>query len=210
MLDRWTQVYTQKLLKTPASCLSKYTTANTVTLVGFGMGILALPLLIQQHYAAALVMILLNRVADGLDGAIARQTSPSDAGGFLDITLDFIFYAAIVLGFAAAQPATNALAAAFLLFCFTGTGTSFLAFACMAAKNQLQPEQPPKSLYYLEGLTEGTETLLFFGAACLWPTGFPVLAWCFGALCLVTTATRLLRGYRLLKQAQPAPPGHCQ
>ena len=30
-----------------------------------------------------------------LDGSVARLTQPTDAGGFLDIALDFVFYATI-------------------------------------------------------------------------------------------------------------------
>jgi phosphatidylglycerophosphate synthase len=106
--------------------------ANQVSLAGFLIGMLALPLLAFGRYQWALAAILLNRLLDGLDGAVARDTGITDRGGFLDITLDFIFYAAVVLGFALADPA-NALAAATLLFAFMGTGSSFLAFAIMVA-----------------------------------------------------------------------------
>ena len=87
--------------------------ANQVSLAGFLIGMLALPLLAFGCYQWALAAILLNRLLDGLDGAVARETGITDCGGFLDITLDFIFYAAVVLGFALADPA-NALAAALL------------------------------------------------------------------------------------------------
>ena len=107
--------------------------ANQVSLTGFAIGMLALPLLAFNLYLWALLAILLNRMLDGLDGAVARETGITDCGGFLDITLDFIFYAAVVLGFALADPA-NALPAATLLFAFMGTGSSFLAFAIMAGK----------------------------------------------------------------------------
>lgn len=171
--------------------------ANAMTIAGFAIGMLAVPALALQAYGAALAFILLNRLSDGLDGAIARRRGATDFGGYLDIVLDFIFYAAVALGFALADPAANALAACFLIFSFMGTGSSFLAYAVMAAKRgHISAARGPKSLYYLGGLTEGAETIALFVAICLWPGWFPALAWGFGALCWITTAGRILAARR--------------
>ena len=136
-------------------------------------------------------------MSDALDGAVARQTRVTDAGGFLDIALDFLFYAAMPLAFAVADPARNALPAAVLLAAFVGTMSSFLAFAVMAAKRGITSlAYPDKSFYFLGGLTEATETLAFLVAMCLWPQQFPVLAYAFSALCAITTAMRIWWGWR--------------
>lgn len=173
--------------------------ANTVTLVAFGVGLLAAILIATHAYLAGAIAIFVSRLCDGLDGAVARQTQPTDAGGFLDITLDFLFYASIPLAFAVADPGANALAAATLLTAFVGTGTSFLAFAALAAKRALvSMHYPHKSLYFLGGLTEATETLACFAAMCLWPQHFAALAWGFAALCAFTTATRIAWGWKAL------------
>jgi len=50
--------------------------ADAVTLAGFAAGIASFPALATQAYAAALVLILLNRLMDGLDGAVARHAGP--------------------------------------------------------------------------------------------------------------------------------------
>ncbi|MCW4149151.1 CDP-alcohol phosphatidyltransferase family protein [Halomonas sp. 18H] len=201
MLDRWTMPLTQRPLRVLARWLARRRVQpDQVTLGAFLIGMLALPLLAWEIYWAALVAVLLNRLGDGLDGALARHLGQSsDAGGFLDIGLDFVFYAAVVLGFVLAEPATNAVAGAFLLFAFIGTGTSFLAFAIMAARHGLErPNFQRKSFYYLHGLTEGSETVLALVAFCLWPSHFPWLATGFGVACVVTTTTRLWGGYRTL------------
>ncbi|ALM51871.1 CDP-alcohol phosphatidyltransferase family protein [Halomonas huangheensis] len=202
MLDRWAMPLTQKPLQRVARVLDQYgATPDQVTLISFLVGILALPLLAMEVYGWALLVIVLNRVGDGLDGALARLSGrTSDAGGFLDIGLDFVFYAAVVLGFALADTESNALPAAVLLFSFIGTGTSFLAFAIMAARYDLQrPHFQRKAFYYLNGLTEGTETVLALIAFCLWPQHFGWLAYAFAAACLVTTATRIWGGYYTLR-----------
>jgi len=172
--------------------------ANAMTLGGFAIGLLALPLLAAGAYGGALVAILINRLADGLDGAIARRRGASDLGGYLDIVCDFMFYGAVVFGFALAAP-DNGLAAAFLLLAFIGTGGSFLAFAAMAARRKIETRsRGPKSLYYLGGLTEGTETIAFFVTCCIFPGAFVPLAWIFAAACWITTATRVLSAWRML------------
>jgi len=207
MLDRWTMPLTQRPLRLLARGLAgRGVRPDQVTFAAFLLGMLALPLLALGWYLPALLMILLNRLGDGLDGALARLIGEtSDAGGFLDIGLDFVFYAAVVLGFALADPAENALAAAFLLFAFIGTGTSFLAFAIMATRHGLaRPHFQQKAFYYLHGLTEGTETVLAFVLFCLFPTHFPLLAVVFAAACLVTTATRLWGGHRTLRALEQA------
>ncbi|MGH6932114.1 MAG: CDP-alcohol phosphatidyltransferase family protein [Dongiaceae bacterium] len=171
-------------------------TANAVTIAGFLIGLLAIPCLSQEWYGAALALMAASRVADGLDGAVARRTNQSDFGGYLDIVCDFIFYAGFVFGFALADPG-NGRAAAFLIFSFVGTGASFLTFAVMAAKRGLGTDlRGSKSLYYLGGLTEGTETIALFVAICLWPGAFVTLAYLFGALCWITTGSRILTAWR--------------
>ena len=136
---------------------------------------------------------------------MARQTQATDLGGFLDITLDFVFYASIPLAFAVADPARNALAAAVLLASFVGTASSFLAFAVIAAKRGLDNlAVPDKSFYFVGGLTEGTETLAFFAACCLWPHYFAPLAYGFAALCGLTLVSRVVWGMRAFANVRPS------
>ena len=56
-----------------------------------------------------LILILINRFLDGLDGRLARLGKPRKFGAFFDITSDFAFYALIPLGFAVFSPDENAL-----------------------------------------------------------------------------------------------------
>ncbi len=166
--------------------------ANAVTVASFLPGLGAAVALGYGAYGVSLALILVNRVMDGLDGAVARQTTPTDLGGYLDIVGDFIFYGAVPFGFAVALPQENALPAAFLLLSFIGTGSSFLAYAVVAEKRKISTDiRGKKSFYYLGGLTEGTETIGFFVVCCLLPQHFPLLAWVFGGLCWVTTLTRI-------------------
>ncbi len=147
-----------------------------------------------------LLGVLLSRLLDGLDGAVARLTTPTDRGAFLDITLDFLFYASIPLAFAVANPASNALPAAVLLAAFMGTGSSFLAFAALAERRGLKSSAfPRKGLYYLGGLTEASETLICFALMCLWPAQFAWWAYGFAVLCALTIVGRLVAGWQAFR-----------
>lgn len=174
--------------------------ADAVTLAGFGLGIAAAAAIALQAYGAGLGLLLASRLCDGLDGAVARLTTPTDRGAFLDISFDFLFYASIPLAFAVADPAANALPAAVLLAAFIGTGSSFLAFATLAERRGLKSEaHPAKGLYYLGGLTEATETLTCFALMCLFPGRFALWAYGFAALCGLTIVTRLAAGWKALR-----------
>lgn len=170
-----------------------------VTLVGFAMGMGAAVAIAAGYFLLGFVLIAFNRLADGLDGAVARATRKTDLGGYLDITLDFVFYGVIPLAFALQDPATNALPAAALLCSFYANGSAFLAFAIMAERRGLSTDrQGQKSLYYLGGLAEGTETIALFLLMALLPDWFPVLAWAFAAVCFVSAGARVMIGVKSL------------
>ncbi len=200
MLDKWTLEWTKSTLQKMADFIGKTgISANQISISGFFIGMMVVPALWFGLYWPALILIVINRIMDGLDGTIARRQKPTDAGGFLDITLDFIFYSAVIWGFALSNPDRNALAAATLIFSFVGTGSSFLAFAVMAAKHNIKSiHYPQKSLYYLGGLTEGTETITILVLFCIFPVYFPILAYGFASLCWLTTIIRIISGYLTL------------
>lgn len=201
MLDRAAIAWLRPGLERLASVLVRAGIgADSVTVFGFALGAAAAACIALGRPLVGLALLLASRLMDGLDGAVARLTRPTDRGAFLDITLDFLFYAGIPLAFALADPVANALPAAVLLAAFIGTGTSFLAFAALAEKRGLKSQDyPQKGIYYLGGLTEATETLLCFVAMCLWPQHFAAWAYGFALLCALTLATRLLAGWRALQ-----------
>ncbi len=191
MLDRAARHLVDPALELIAARAARlHLSADQVTVLGFGFGLAAIAAIAAGLYLIGLVLLLLNRLADGVDGCLARRNGPTDLGGYLDIVLDFIVYAGLAFAFALAQP-ENALAAAFLIFSFMGTGSSFLAFAIFAAKRKLDEQQGLKGFYYLGGLTEGTETILLFVVVCLLPEHFAAAAYVFGLLCWLTTIGRI-------------------
>jgi phosphatidylglycerophosphate synthase len=168
--------------------------ANACTVAGFALGMTGCIAIGFQQYLLGLIFILANRLADGLDGSVARQSRSTDVGGFLDFVLDVLFYGGVPVAFAIAQPA-DLLPACFLVYSFMGTTGSFLAFAVIAAKCGVTSDQDGrKSFFYSVGLMEGTETVIFFVLFCLFPGRFGILAWIFAGLCWITVALRIISG----------------
>ena len=165
--------------------------ANALTIIGAFFGLGAAAAISQQQFAAGLVLILLNRILDGLDGAVARINGATEFGGYLDTLGDFLFYVSVPVGFGLAN-AEKLLPALLLVASFTLTAVSFLGFAAIAARRGNEHgSHGPKAFIYSTGLMEGGETIAFFILFCLFPAYFPVLALVFAALCILTVAQRI-------------------
>jgi phosphatidylglycerophosphate synthase len=174
--------------------------ADALTFLGLAAGLAAALCVAVAADGLALALIVANRLLDGLDGAVARATVRTDRGGFLDIVLDFVFYGAIPLAFALRDPAANAVPAAVLLFAFYVNGASFLAFAAVAAKRGLQSGRwGDKSIYFTAGLAEGTETILFFLAMVVAPRAFPIFAYAFAGLTLMSAVARVALAWQAFR-----------
>lgn len=200
MLDRPVRKLIDPWLDVPARWLSRRgVSANAVTVVGFALGMAGCLAIAMGQPLVGLAFVLSNRLADGLDGCVARRTGSSDVGGFLDFVLDVIFYGGVPFAFAVADP-TVLLPACFLIYSFMGTTVSFLAFAVISAKRGVTSDADgKKSFYYSVGLMEGTETVLFFVLFCLFPAHFAPLAWLFGGLCWLTIAIRVVTGVLIFR-----------
>ncbi len=192
MLDGIARRIVQPGLDRLAIAVARRMTADQVTLAGAGFGLLTGAMIAYGWPGLAVLALLASRIADGLDGAVARLRGKTDFGGVLDIACDFVFYAAIPLGFVLADPAGNGAAGAALLAAFYVNAATFLGYAILAEKRGMETRaRGEKSLYFTVGLMEGTETIGFFILMCLWPAGFVLLAWAFAGLCLVTAVARL-------------------
>ena len=190
MIDHKILPLQHNLLAPLANWIARKATADQITCVAFGFGILAFVSICLGAYGVGLFFILVNRLGDGLDGMVARINGPTQRGAYFDIVFDFAFYALIPLGFAVSQN-EFALPAAVLIASFIGTGSAFLAFAVIAEKLKIRAKEfPSKGIYYLGGLTEGFETIMAFVLMCLFPHWFSTIAYLFAAACVMTTVTR--------------------
>ena len=201
MLDRHLRPFIEPPLNRMGGVIARTgISANLVTLIGLALGLAAAAAVVAEAFAVAMLLILASRLADGLDGAVARVRGVSDFGGYLDITCDYVFYAAIPLAFVILDPTAHGVAGAFLLLSFYVNASSFLGFSVLAEKRRMQSDaHGVKTLYFTGGLLEGTETILFFLLLCLFPDWFAPLAWGFGVLCLITAVSRILLAAKVFR-----------
>jgi len=171
-------------------------TANMITLVGFVIGLLAINFLAIESYGWALVCILLNRFSDILDGAVAKASKPTDFGLFFDATLDYMFYAGVIFGFALANPEQNAVAATFLMFGFVSSACALLAYAIVAYQDKKYTRPHfNESPFYLGGVAQGFETFVTMVVLCIVPKLFMPLAIILGIFCFIKAVSVVASAY---------------
>jgi phosphatidylglycerophosphate synthase len=173
--------------------------AGAVTAAGFAVGAAACVAAAMAAWPLALVLWLANRVLDGLDGAVARVGGASDRGGFLDIVADFAVYGGFVLGVAVARPEAR-LACVALLAAYYVSGSALLAWSSLAERRALAAGDD-RSLRFVGGLAEGTETVVVYVLLCLFPKAAAPIAWGFAAVVAVTAVQRVTSAARALGRA---------
>ena len=198
MLDGWARKRIDPALDAVGRALHRGgVSANAVTLTSFAVGMAAAVAIAFGLLWLGLALILLSRLGDGLDGAVAKLAGRTDLGGYLDIVLDFAFYGAIPLAFVILDPAQNGVAGAVLLAVFYANGASFLAYAIMAEKRGIASDaRGPKSLFFTTGLAEATETIAVFVAFCAFPAWFAAIAYSFAAITGYTALSRIVLAWR--------------
>ncbi len=168
-----------------------------VTGVGWLIGVAACVAVWRQAWIPALVLWLLNRLLDGVDGPVARHTGPTDLGGFLDIVADFSIYAGFVMAMALALPEAR-LACVVLLTTYYLSGCTFLALSSLLEKRG-GASVDGRSLHFVGGLAEGTETVVAYSLICIVPAWAVSLVWLFAAAVGVTAVQRVVLGVRVLR-----------
>jgi phosphatidylglycerophosphate synthase len=206
MLDtRMRQMLTPVLTSAGARLAAAGVPPAALTAAGWAAGAGACAATALHAWPAALGLWLANRLLDGLDGPTARAAGKAtDAGGFLDIVADFSVYAGIILGLAVAVPGAR-LACVALLTAYYVSGTAFLALSSLAERRG-QDLGDERSLQFIGGLAEGTETVIVYALLFLLPADATVIAWAFAAAVAVTAAQRVVTGVRLLRAPAPADP----
>lgn len=194
MLDHTLRGYKDDLLRPVAGHLGRIS-PNAITILAMMVGLAAAGAAGLQWYWAALILWLLNRVLDGLDGMVARaHARQSDFGGYLDIVLDFVVYAALPVGLYLGNPSEAlALALILLLSSFYINAASWIYLSAILEKRAAGASVRGEltTVTMPSGLVGGAETILFYSAFLLWTDGLP---WLFAAM---TVMVMLSVGQRL-------------
>lgn len=162
------------------------------SVLGLVVGVFSAIALWQQAYLLGFLFWFFNRVLDALDGAVARTSGKqSDFGGYLDIVIDFVVYAAVPVGLALGRMETAVTYSLIFLLCtFYVNGASWMYLAAILEKRTHQHADRLTAVTMPAGLVGGTETIIFYSAFIFFPG---VLAWLFGLMGLLVVVTILQR-----------------
>ncbi len=165
-----------------------------ISLIGFGFGLGAAVLAIFGLYFWALVLWLLNRLMDGLDGLVARiQAQHSDLGGYLDFILDVIVYAALPMAIVMGDGRIEGWAwLSIMLAIFYVNIGSWLYLSSIMEKRALHGLDILTTIIMPPGLIGGFETILFYSAFLIFPGYMHILFIIFSVLVLFTIIQRLI------------------
>lgn len=140
-------------------------TPTALTTIGLVLGLGSAGAVALRWWWVGLALWLTSRLADGLDGAVARRSGATELGGYLDIVADFTVYGVFVAGLAVAVPDAR-VAAAVVLVAYYVNGAAFLAYSSIAERRR-QRIDDGRSLSFVGGLAEGTETIVVHALLCL-------------------------------------------
>lgn len=173
---------------------------NVISFVAMAVGLLTILAIVNQLYVVGLILWLLNRVLDGLDGVIARvHDKQSDFGGYLDLLLDFVIYLAIPIAFLWVEPTQiNLWAGIALLAAYVINLLSWTTLSALLEKRRHQSAKRLTSMEMPSGLIEGTETILFYCLFFIVPAYLAVLYAAMAALVFFTAGQRVWWAYRNL------------
>jgi phosphatidylglycerophosphate synthase len=157
--------------------------ADWVTVAGLVTAFVAMILVGRGLYLAGLAAILINRVLDGLDGAVARQTTPTELGAYLDAVFDTLFFASIPFAFALADP-ERAIAASFLIFGSMSAGASAWIFMAFTQRGE-------SAAMPIASIVESLVMVLGFIVACILPARFSIVAYLLGFATFVVAGIRI-------------------
>lgn len=198
MLDRYARrLYAPALQRAVEPLAGAGVGAGTVTAVALAVGIGGCVAVAVGAWTPALVLWLVNRGLDGLDGALARRRAPSDLGGLLDLLADFVVYGAFVVALAVAEPGAR-LGCGALLASYLLNVVALLGFGALMRERDLGPGDE-RSLPFTTGFVEGAETIVAYAAICLLPHHAALIAWVFTGAVLVTVAQRLAVAVSVLR-----------
>ena len=197
MLDKYFSNYLYPVFIIFAKLFIKFGfKANHITILGLIFSFLSFLLVINHQYIFGLLIFLISRLMDGIDGIIANITSKTDFGGFLDIVCDLISYSIIPLAFILINN-SNAMFGSILLASFFGTSSTFLAIAIFESKRKFSLNSN-KSFYHVGGIVGSTQTIVFLSLMFVFPKYFNEIALIFSILCMAGTLERIYYGYKIL------------
>jgi len=206
MFDHTLRSPVHHLLAVPSRYVARWLSPGQVTVVGGVIGLGAAVAASAGWWALALTAWIVNRVVDAMDGAVARVSSrSSDAGGYLDITVDMVVYAAVPLGVGFGRDDQVVwVAVAFVLGSFYVNTITWTYLSAVLEKRGRGAAAAGESTAVTmpAGLVEGAETIVFFGLFLAIPSLAAPIMMVMAALVMVGAGIRFAAGRKQIMAAE--------
>jgi phosphatidylglycerophosphate synthase len=220
MLDEYLRRLKDRLLNPIVNGLvngaSRFSTPNQISFLALGCAIACFwNLAFRSRHDAinwpALIWWSINRILDGIDGALARATgSATSFGGLLDIACDQVAYVLLPVGLVLGrsdQGRTEVICLVWMLGSFYINIGVLLMLGGLLEKSSREGGRGGKgrtkstaktALILPTGLIEGAETIIFYYIFLLLPRHLAQLYILFAVLITATAVQRLLWAWRNL------------
>ncbi len=200
MFDHFLRLLKDRWLSPLSRMVGPRVSPTTLSLLAFVCGCGAAYAAYRGLVAVALVAWGANRLLDGLDGTHARvHDRQTDFGGYLDIMLDFIVYAAIPVALVA-RDAALALSGVFLEATFFVNAASWMYLSAIleGRRSGASSRGELTTITMPPGLIAGTETVVLYALFLALPVWRAAMFWLMGGLVCINVAQRLWWARRTL------------
>jgi len=170
MFDEQVRRLKDSILNPMARLLTRFCAPLAMTLIAFAIALAACYALARAHYSAALLLWVLSRICDGLDGAMARVSGRQSAlGGYLDLMCDACIYALFPI--AAASVSNDARIAEALILLLATYYVNIVSWAVLAAilEKRARAHSATTTIIMPRGIIEGLETVIIYALFCIIP-----------------------------------------
>ncbi len=200
MFDNRVRRLVAPVFRRPAGWLAAAgVTPNMLTLAGFQLAVGAAALVASGRVWPGLLLWLVSRIPDALDGLVARAAHrTTHFGAYLDITVDMAAYSLMAVGFAVIQPGLR-LAWLLVLTGYVLCITSMAVLSSFLERESSAIHGNDRSLQFTAGIAEAAETSAAYLLLALWPSRAGVIVWTWVALLFATAVQRTVLARRLLR-----------
>ena len=201
MIERQARRLKHRLLAGTAAWIGRFVGPMPITLLALVIGLASAWVAARGAGTIALMLWLVNRTVDGIDGEVARvRGESSDFGGYLDMMGDVIVYAAIPLAVAYAQSEPRVTAAILVMIAMFYTNiTSWAYLSALLEKRRPRPAAYSTAIEMPSGLIEGTETIVVYGLLLGAPMIAAETALVAAAAAAVSTVQRIVWAARTIR-----------
>lgn len=187
MIETYVRPRLQPFFDILGTFIAPYASPNTITIIALIFGLGAAGAIMTNNIGIGIICVLLSGMCDILDGTVARLTNTSSPrGAYIDLIIDRMVEAAIILGFMIRYPQYHIAYTTFFV-------AVLLHFSTFIAAGALFKNEGNKSMHYDRSIVERAEAFVVFVLMLLFPNYLFHLLISFNAIVFCAGLSRFIR-----------------